>query len=249
MRRSTNYYYRKIHRYFGVIAGIQFAFWTLGGTFFVWSDMDQIHSDLNRNPGKKIIELQNWESPSELIANLSDEIKIDSILSLNVISLLDQPHYQIKYFNKGKSKTALVNAITGKLKAPLTKEEAEKIAMQVFSPPSEILKTEYLKPGMVGTHHEYRRRPLPAYAISFKHPSNTTVYVSTELGQVITLRNSNWRIFDFLWMMHTMDYKGRDNFGNILIKGFSILGMITIITGFILFFKTQKKRRKTNINI
>lgn len=248
MKRSKSYYYRKIHRYFGLIIGVQFAFWTLEGIFFVWSDMDQIHGDLNRNPGNLIQEFQSWISPSEFFNNPSDEVKIDSISSLNVITLLDQQYYQIKYFNKGKAKTTLVNAITGELKAPLTKEEAEKIAMRVFSPPSEILKTEYLKPGMIGKHHEYRRRQLPAYAISFKHPSNTTVYVSTELGQVITLRNSNWRIFDFFWMIHTMDYKGRDNFGNILIKTFSILGMITIITGFLIFFTTRKRRKKIHIN-
>jgi len=54
---------------------------------------------------------------------------------------------------------------------------------------------------------------LPAYAIRFDHPSKTTVYVATEMGAVTKFRNEKWRIFDFLWMLHTMDYQSRDNIG------------------------------------
>ena len=50
-------------------------------------------------------------------------------------------------------------------------------------------------------HHEYREQPLPAFAITFEHPTNTTVYVSSALGTVQKFRNNKWRIFDFLWIM------------------------------------------------
>ena len=36
---------RKTHRWFGVILGIQFLFWTIGGLYFSWSDMDEVHGD------------------------------------------------------------------------------------------------------------------------------------------------------------------------------------------------------------
>jgi hypothetical protein len=54
----------------------------------------------------------------------------------------------------------------------------------------------------------------------------------------MSLRNSKWRIFDFLWMLHTMDYAGRDNFNNTLLRAFSILGLTTIGSGFLLFVIT-----------
>jgi hypothetical protein len=83
----------------------------------------------------------------------------------------------------------------------------------------------------------------PAYAVTFDHPSNTTVYVSSELGTVQKFRNNKWRIFDFLWMLHTMDYQSRDNISNWLLRAFSIFGLLTISTGFILFFVSQRKSK------
>jgi uncharacterized iron-regulated membrane protein len=93
----------------------------------------------------------------------------------------------------------------------------------------------------IHAHHEYRSGELPAYAISFEHPSKTTVYVATELGTVQKFRNDKWRVFDFLWMLHTMDYEGRDNFGNILLRAFSVFGLITVLSGFLLYFISSKR--------
>jgi len=50
--------------------------------------------------------------------------------------------------------------------------------------------------------------------------------------------------FDFLWMMHTMDYEGKDNFGNVLLRSFSIFGLVTVISRFALFFASMKCRKK-----
>jgi len=234
------FYYRKIHRYFGVIIGIQLLFWTLGGIFFTWSNLDQIHGDMNRNPEKLISDLEHWQNPSDIFAEISKSNSVDSIISFQTINFLDEPFYQLRFFNNGQQKTSLIKAKTGIIRLPLSEEEAVQLANAVFTPKSEIEKIDYLVEGMVNKHHEYRNQPLPAYAIRFAHNSKTTVYVSTEYGQVLKLRNSNWRIFDFLWMVHTMDYQSRDHIGNTLLRIFSVLGLITILTGFVLYFKTSK---------
>jgi hypothetical protein len=77
---------------------------------------------------------------------------------------------------------------------------------------------------------------LEAYAITFNDASKTTVYVATELATIQKFRNKQWRIFDFLWMLHTMDYESRDNFGNTALRAFSIFGLFTVLSGFILYF-------------
>ena len=46
MAKSTHYYIRRSHRYLGVILGIQFLFWTLGGLYFSWTSLDEVHGDL-----------------------------------------------------------------------------------------------------------------------------------------------------------------------------------------------------------
>lgn len=95
---------------------------------------------------------------------------------------------------------------------PLSEDEAVELAKQAFNEEAHVKTVEYLT--AVGAHHEFRENPLPAYAVRFEHPTRTTVYVSTELGTVQKFRNDFWRVFDFLWMFHTMDYRGRDDFNN-----------------------------------
>jgi len=41
-------------------------------------------------------------------------------------------------------------------------------------------------------------------------------------------------------MTHTMDYETRDDFNNKLIRAFSILGLITVMSGFLLWLITSK---------
>ena len=136
----------------------------------------------------------------------------------------------------------LANAETGVLRSALTEKEAIEVAKNHFNGEPVIKEVAYIT--NTDAYHEYRKQPLPAYAITFEHASNSTVYVASELGTVQKFRNNKWRIFDLLWMMHTMDYKGRDNFGNILLRAFSFLGLITVISGFTLYFVSSRKFKK-----
>lgn len=124
----------------------------------------------------------------------------------------------------------------------MSEKEAVEVAKAGFSDTANVVKVEYLT--STNGHHEYRKEPLPAFAVTFEHPSNSTVYVSTELGTIQKLRNNKWRIFDFLWMMHTMDYDSRDKFSNWLLRTFSIFGLATILSGFTLFFVSSRKFSK-----
>jgi hypothetical protein len=43
-------------------------------------------------------------------------------------------------------------------------------------------------------------------------------------------------------MLHTMDYAGRDNITNWLLRALSVLGLATITSGFVLFFVSRKRK-------
>src|SRR3546814_16302027 len=46
---------------------------------------------------------------------------------------------------------------------------------------------------------------------------SSDLYVSGQDGRVLERRNDTWRIFDFVWMLHIMDYTGRQDFNNPLV--------------------------------
>ena len=70
---------------------------------------------------------------------------------------------------------------------------------------------------------------------------NLKAYVSILDAKFQSVRHRSWRWFDFLWMTHTMDYEGRDNFNTITLRAFSLLGLITVISGFTLAIVTTPK--------
>lgn len=233
---------RKSHRYLGVFLGIQFLFWTIGGLYFSWTNIKSIRGEDIRKEASSI-------KINDLSSDLKDVIsqirKSDSIHYLKAIQIAEingVPNYQITFHNGERLKTVLANVVSNEIRLPLNKDEATIIAKNSLKNESTVTSVEYLT--TTSGHHEYREKPLPAYAISFEGAVNTTVYVSAELGTVQTYRNNQWRVFDFLWMLHVMDYQNRDNINNWLLRLFSAIGLITLASGFILFGLTQKGMKK-----
>lgn len=226
---------RKWHRYLGVILGVQFLLWTLGGLYFSWTNIDEIRGDHLKK--KKSISLPHQElvSPSSFLT--SGGYSIDGIISFELTTILGQPIYRVVHKSKTGKNALLFDAKTGKKRRPLTETEAVRVAEAGLNVNAKISEVEHLQ--NTGKHHEYRGRPLPAFAVTFDEPANTTVYVSENYGNIQTFRSNKWRAFDFLWMLHTMDYEGRDNFNNLLLRAFAIFGLFTILSGFSLYIFTS----------
>lgn len=241
---------RKSHRFLGLFIGIQFLAWTVSGLYFAWSDIDEVHGDFTRKAPQGLSTGIEVVSPSVAVSELQASKQVDSVSMVTLISVVGLPLYQITYYSghvgEGShlhTHVALADAVTGKIRNPLNREEAIALAKDNIVAGAEITNVALLT--KTDGHHEYRERPLPAWAISFENP-NCTAYISAERGTFQAVRNDNWRVFDFLWMGHTMDYKSRDNINNLLLRIFSVFGLITVISGFILFVFSTKTFIKWN---
>jgi len=244
MAINKQLFIRKAHRYLGLFIGIQFLGWTISGLYFSWNDIDDVHGDHLLRTEQFLSADVTTVAPSVAIQNLKTEKTVDSIHSIKLIRVLDKPVYQIHFFSGYAGEEmhlhihhVLADAVTGELRPTLSKEEATAIAVEQVVGGASIKNIEYLQ--FTNTHHEYREKPLPAYAVTFSNP-DCTVYISTELGTFTTIRHDQWRAFDFLWMFHTMDYAGRDNFNNWLLRILSVFGLLTVISGFTLFIISSK---------
>lgn len=219
---------RKIHRYLGLFIGLQFIMWTVSGLYFSWTDIAQIHGDNFRDFNYKVNSYNNLINPSTL--NNSTGVSSIELKEIN-----NQPYYWI-------NKNSLYNATTGEFKFGISQEEALSIAKKHML--NSLIVKEVKVITETGPHHEYREKMLPAYVISYDHKENIKAYVSVNNGNFQTVRHTNWRWFDFLWMTHTMDYQGRDNFNTLVLRVFSLLGLLTVLSGFILWYTSSKTIRK-----
>ncbi|SMG48613.1 PepSY domain-containing protein [Arenibacter troitsensis] len=227
-KRKTAILIRKAHRYLGIFLGIQFLMWTISGTYFSWTDIDDIHGDQFRLEHVRKTAYSNLISPSAI----EPEEKITSIALREIAG---EPYYWI---NDQK----LVHAQTGRLKNEIMESDALQIAERYMLKELKVTGIERLE--QVGKYSEYRNGRLPAYVISYETPNNLMAYVSARDGAFQTVRHRDWRWFDFLWMTHTMDYEGRDDFNTIILRIFSILGLVTVFSGFLLWYISSPTIRK-----
>ena len=242
--RSVSYRARRIHRWLGLIIGIQFVLWTIGGLYFSWTDLDEIHGDHLMRPRAHVPASVALVSPAAVIEGIRSTTPVDSITGIELTSVLGRPTWRVSYLSvaggRAERRRQLADATTGALRGPLSREEAVTAAQAAYAGTAPMTSVEYLTAGNVGRHHEYRAQPLPAWAVHFGDDEGATAYVPAELGQVLRIRNDRWRVFDFLWMLHTMDYEGRDDFNNLLLRAFSVFGLLTVLSGFVLFVLTSR---------
>jgi hypothetical protein len=247
---SFTYRARRIHRWLGLFIGIQFVLWTVGGLYFSWTDLDAVHGDHLMHAPKPVAAMEATVSPAQAVAALGTSTRVDSVATVELVRVADRPTYRLSYFSAHEEgahsvwRRAFVDAGTGAVRPPLTRDEAIATAKAAYVGSAAVTRVSLLTADSVNTHHEFREQPLPAWAVHFGDEEGATAYVPAELGQVLRIRNDRWRLFDFLWMLHTMDYEGRDNFNNLALRAFSVLGLVTVASGFLLFGLTSPTFRR-----
>ena len=232
MKYTTIQKFRKSHRFLGIFIGIQFLFWTISGLYFSWTNLDEIHGDHY----KKVVDVVTPRQP---------------YLTDSFLQELPFPLHALKVKNIGKeyffwvNDSILINAKTGSFLQEISAKQAIAIVQEHILPSYQPLDATRIT--SVGSHDEYRGKPLPAFRIALSGKGNPLAYVDAQSGTFQSIRHKKWRWFDLLWMTHTMDYEGRDNFNTLLLRGFSLLGLITVLSGFALAFVTSTwvRRKKT----
>ena len=238
--KSIKYYIRKTHRYLGLFIGIQLLFWSVGGLYFSWTNIDKIHGDhLVNLPKNKIIIQKDLLSPNQALN--SSQIDQSQIKSIVLESIDGITFYRIQ---RQDNSFILVNARTGSVKNPMSKEEATVLAQSIFIPNNTVKNVAYITTENIKDHWQYRGGDLPAWAVTFDHPSNSVIYLSAEKRTFEKIRNNQWRIFDYLWMLHIMDFEEREDINNSILRIFSILSLLTVFSGFILFYQSSRTIRK-----
>lgn len=225
---------RKTHKWFALVLGIQLFLWALSGFYMVVVHIDIIHGDMLVTNTKQEISLDQAALArlNELTQSNPDATRI------TLKSLIDQPVYLIE----GES-TRLLDAASGARISPINAETATRIASYHYHGEAAIRHVELLEDN---PPTELQTRPLPLWRVDFDDKWNSTFYINPATGDFTTRRHTLWRIFDFFWMLHIMDYDTRDDMNNALLKVFSILGSLAGLSGlWLLFYSFRNKPKQT----
>jgi hypothetical protein len=235
MRKAVRFSLRKAHRYLATLLGVQLLAWILGGVYFSWTELSWIRGEsLKRSPPSHS-QAVDWRRLSSVLENLEAQQPIEQI---EVFPLLGKAALRLKLRNG----SFLLLSAEGQILPPLDRTQAVALAKEAFRSPAEVQAIEYLT--AVPPGHEYRGKPLPAWAIRFAHSWHPTVYVAAERAEVTAIRHDGWRVFDFLWMLHTLDFQGRDDFNNPWLRVISLLALAMVASGYLVFVTTHAQRSR-----
>jgi uncharacterized iron-regulated membrane protein len=80
---------------------------------------------------------------------------------------------------------------------------------------------------------EYRG-PLPAWRVDFADGAARSFYVAADTGAVAARRSTLWRVYDFLWGLHIMDWRGHEDFNSPLLVAATLLGLVVVVSGIVM---------------
>ena len=88
---------------------------------------------------------------------------------------------------------------------------------------------------------EFRGRNLPLYKVTSLNDKDKKInlYLNVFSGEITAVRSLQWRIWDLMWGFHIMDWQTRDKINNIFLQIFSILALVSSISGIMLFFRVD----------
>jgi len=87
------------------------------------------------------------------------------------------------------------------------------------------------------------RREMPVWQVALEDGAH--IYVGRDTGQIEAVRTRWWRGFDFMWGLHIMDLRTREDTSHPILILFAALGVIGALLGCILMFRRRKAKVST----
>jgi len=222
---------RKTHKWLGLFIGLQVVIWSLSGLYMTVVHIDTIHGDhLIRPRPAASVDASGLRDPLSVAAANGTE-------NFRLAWVRNRPAYVLKTGTGEK----VIDATTGNLIAHLTEAEIRTIAKATYTG-SEAIASAALITEIPG---EIRGRKPPLWRVEFDHWNQPTLYFSPTTGELLTRRHELWRVFDFVWMLHIMDYDERENINNPLLRTFTWGAVLMALSGiWLLFYSFHRNKKK-----
>ena len=225
----------RVHKWAGLFVGLQIVLWTAGGLVMSALPLQTVRSEhLIAAPDQRPIAADDLLSPVQAARRAG----LDGVVAAHLQRWLGRPVYVL---DLGADKKALVDARSGARLDPLTAAMARQAALADYAGPGQVSAVSRVEKGPVEV-----RFKGPFWKVRFDRPRGYTVWVDPDDGQVSAHRSTLWRVYDFFWMLHIMDYGGRENFNTPWLIAFAASALLFALTGTLLLlhrFALRPRRR------
>jgi hypothetical protein len=219
---------RTLHKWFGLILGLQFLLWSISGAMMAMLDAKKVAAESSERAPPS---LARPHTPIAL-ASLAQTLEAP-ILRARLRPLGEQYVYEIET----PIDLRLFDATTG---APVTIDapRAKALAQGSYAGvgvPTSIQIVE--KPS-----GEVRGVPLPVWRVGFDDLEHTALFVDPRTGSIHHRVNDTTRTWNLFWMIHIMDYPTGASFNHPLIITVATGCLWLALSGFILLFRSFRRQ-------
>jgi uncharacterized iron-regulated membrane protein len=226
---------RSVHKWLALFVGLQLLVWAITGFYMVAIDLDFIHGDpLVRNL-RTPVGSTHRVLPVAQIAAQYPEI---SLVALHSLPVLSTPVYELT----AAGRRVLVDATSGQQLSPLSSGMIRQLARSYYAGNGQLSAVQLLEHEVP---MEVRGRAAPLWRADFDDWLETTLYLHPDTGALVARRHRLWRWYDFLWMLHIMDYGEREAPTGVVPRVATVLGAVTIASGvWLLYFSFWRPRTR-----
>ena len=223
MRLGT-LFLRRVHKWIGLVIGLQFVIWTLSGAMMALLDMEEVAG------GAKAAAAP----PPPFPARSAWPAVRARLEGVPVKSLAVRPFAGGHVFEVGTPfGVHLYDAASGR-RVRVDAALARAVAAAAYPGSGRVIAVTRL--GELS--FAVRTHQLPIWKVDFADAKNSSYYVSASTGKLLERRNDTWRLWDFFWMLHNMDYLNRTSFNHPLIVTLAVAIVWLAVTGVWLLFRT-----------
>jgi uncharacterized iron-regulated membrane protein len=211
-----------IHKWLALLMAIQILFWFVSGLFFAIAPIERVRSEHMKTEAPAApIALADASAGLQLIAGEAPGERIE------VRALFGRP---VALVSPREGAPRLYDLVDGRRISPISAALAAEIAEADHSGEQRAVRVT-----LVTLESPEYRAALPAWRVDFDDGANRALYVARDSGVVTARRSKLWRVYDFLWALHIMDFQNHEDFNTPLLIVATSLALVMIVSGIILF--------------
>ncbi len=212
------------HIWLGWIAALPILLWLVSGLFMAARPIEEVRGEDLRRPVPPIA------AAGLIVPQLAGPVSrlmLTEELGRAVWLVTDAAKHQARF-----------DARTGAPLGPVNAVEAQQLAAAAFAGTSALTGVRAFSADQAPLD---LRKPRPSWQASFA--DGTHVYIDAETGEVLALRTRFWRAYDFMWGLHIMDTRTRENSSNAFLWLFGGIALSSSLIGAVLLFRRRRAAR------
>jgi hypothetical protein len=224
---ATLFVIRSLHKWLGLILGLQVLLWAGSGAFMALLDSSAVSGEAAILP---VAQIPAPAAPLPL-ASVAERVGAP-ILKLQLKPLFDTYVYEATT----PDAVVLLDAVNGR-RIVIDAAKARALAVARYSGDAPVRSVRRI----AQPTPETRDAPLPVWRVEFADKDRSTLLVSEANGEVVGVRTDTWRLWDIAWMLHIMDYGQRQSFNHPLVVTAAAAAAWLALTGLILLIRSFRR--------